>query len=174
MTLDYCFFCHDKKHFFVVKGHFCSFLVSNICWLTSLSADYESHLWSDFSFHLTNDSFSFFISLKREALICGNYLIICFRCLVSSFLQSDFVLHCVLLLLLSAFQNLYSACNDPQACIVLHRDLIFLWMIILLDSDGRIAFVLRIALPNIFFFSEGLLLKPLRIYLYIGITSLCL
>ena len=30
MTLDYCFFCHDKKHFCVVKGHFCSFLVSNI------------------------------------------------------------------------------------------------------------------------------------------------
>ena len=30
MTLDYCFFCHDKKHFFVVKGHFCSILVSNI------------------------------------------------------------------------------------------------------------------------------------------------
>ena len=30
MTLDYCFFCHDKKHFCVVKGHFCSFLISNI------------------------------------------------------------------------------------------------------------------------------------------------
>ena len=30
MTLDYCLFCHDKKHFFVVKGHFCSFLISNI------------------------------------------------------------------------------------------------------------------------------------------------
>ena len=39
MTLDYCFFCHDKKHFCVVKGHFCSFLVSSICWLTSLYAD---------------------------------------------------------------------------------------------------------------------------------------
>ena len=37
MTLDYCFFCHDKKHFFVVKGHFCSFLISSIYWLTSLS-----------------------------------------------------------------------------------------------------------------------------------------
>ena len=30
MTLDYCFFCHDKKHFCVVKGHFCSLLLSNI------------------------------------------------------------------------------------------------------------------------------------------------
>ena len=30
MTLDYCFFCHDKKHFYVVKGHFCSLLLSNI------------------------------------------------------------------------------------------------------------------------------------------------
>ena len=39
MTLDYCFFCHDKKHFCVVKGHFCSFLLSSIYWLTSLSTD---------------------------------------------------------------------------------------------------------------------------------------
>ena len=35
MTLDYCFFCHDKKHFCVGKGHFCSFLVSNIICLSS-------------------------------------------------------------------------------------------------------------------------------------------
>jgi hypothetical protein len=33
------FFCHDKKTFVAGKGHFCSFLVSNIYWLTSLSAD---------------------------------------------------------------------------------------------------------------------------------------
>ena len=30
MTLDYCFQCHGKKHFVVIKGHFCSLLVSNI------------------------------------------------------------------------------------------------------------------------------------------------
>jgi len=61
MTLDYCFFCHDKKHFFVVKGHFCSFLVSNIYWLTSLSAD------SDIS--------PFFINHTSEARIFFHYFI---------------------------------------------------------------------------------------------------
>ena len=111
MTPDYCFFCHDKKHFFVVKGHFCSFLVSNIYWLTSLSTDYERSMIH--YFHSTSQIFlSFFFSLKREALICGNYFLIIllrFRLQFSPSFFLFFFNFCTC----SAFQNSMFALDDP-------------------------------------------------------------
>ena len=73
MTLDYCFFCHDKKHFFVVKGHFCSFLVSSIYWLTSLSTDLRMQLWSCLSFRFYTNFFIHSFLLSEKLLICGNW-----------------------------------------------------------------------------------------------------
>ena len=57
-----------------VKGYFCSFLVSNIYWLTSLSAVstlpfYYPRLSS--AIHIY-----YFLSLKRDVLICGNMMMV--------------------------------------------------------------------------------------------------
>jgi len=80
-------------------------------------------------------------------------LIICVRSSVSAiFLQCVFRICFPFYFCFFLLFRTFLAYNDPSVCIVLLRDLIFLWMIILPDSDGRTAFVLRLALPNIFSF----------------------
>ena len=110
-----------------------------------------------FSFLLTNYSIHF-ISLKREALICGNLFDHMLSFFGFCFLQ--YSVFAFRILLLSAFQNLFYAFRDPSVLIVLHRDLIFLRMIFSL-----ILMVELFWLPNLLLFSEGLLRKPLRVYL---------
>ena len=66
-----------KKLFCVVKGHFCSFLISNIL-ETSLSADLTlacSVRYLSFQSMYSIYFFQSIISLKRESLSCWNYFL---------------------------------------------------------------------------------------------------
>ena len=134
MTLDYCFFCHDKKHFCVVKGHFCSFLVSSIYWLTSLSTDLRMQLWSGLSFHFCTNYFIHSFLFKREAL---NLWELIWSCCFDGVSVFSFVLLTLHFCTSSAFRK--SFCFGCQRfLIVLHRDLIVPLMDRLLISDDRI------------------------------------
>ena len=119
MTLDYCFFCHDKKHFCVVKGHFCSFLVSSIYWLTSLSTDYEV-MFDPIVYSILQIIQSFHFSFSEKLLFAGIY----FDQDASfwSFFPSVWFWYFLLFRIMVAL-------DDPLVLIVLLRDLIFLWMI---------------------------------------------
>ena len=58
----------DCKHFLTIKGHFCSFLVSNVIWSTSLS---QSTFYS--VFHNSQNTFSFSLTRIPFVFVCVRF-----------------------------------------------------------------------------------------------------
>ena len=65
ITLDRCFF----THLFLVKGYFCSLLVSSIIYFTSLSTEYAFLFLTKFPNHISFSFFLFYFPVKRDSFM---------------------------------------------------------------------------------------------------------